>query len=416
MHPLRPKDPNKQEQEHCGFATIPYVKGTTERIKRVLEGYNIKTAIKPLTTLRQLLSKPKDEIPLEKKTAEEINTATADDPMDVIEKDNHGPRGYRPIFECYWNGRLIPYTSIDSLEWCQLPKKRTIIPQECYNRFSGVLWTNDAFQVSTNKLTFMDLEVKLKDKATTFNRIKFSSFQGQVKRPELSQKRNQSPWSVFHAIEWDGRVFKAGQLIRTIRTIPHFCATVKRFLLFGDHDGDVFATGGEMEIVQAKPDKFSFGMLDNPLRIGVPFQDFNLKVTLPGLEEDTQSLKIRLLPGPPEKLVVAPPSSEITIENGDTLDIHVQVQDKAGNITVSPRLNVVCKLSGHPNLPTYSADCSSSGKCALTGPNISLQLPNHKAVIKLKAKIELQHHKEVTPIEKTIIVTPSRKAGHIQCL
>ncbi|KAK3699756.1 hypothetical protein QZH41_015606, partial [Actinostola sp. cb2023] len=568
------------------------------------------------------------------KLAEEINTATADDPMDVIEKDNHGPRGYRPIFECYWNGRLIPYTSIDSLEWCQLPKKRTIIPQECYNRFSGVLWTNDAFQVSTNKLTFMDLEVKLKDKATTFNRvvtgqeqrvqiskafhdwikechenhdkqIKFSSFQGQVKRSELSQKRNQSPWSVFHAIEWDGRVFKAGQLIRTIRTIPHFCATVKRFLLFGDHDGDVFATGGEMEIVQepvslfgetkvlplakldrtltitqvkkfvedeecklpnritvvwpegsklennskipagttigsekegdkvitnlvcqhggknwpywfrkmenitqlgphtlslqvivsesstvpvmkglpshrfkftvteAKPDKFSFGMLDNPLRIGVPFQiplnlfdefnnpskfceevgptlnasglelsysglsskansliiknvvavgtipshagkDFNLKVTLPGLEEDTQSLKIRLLPGPPEKLVVAPPSSEITIENGDTLDIHVQVQDKAGNITVNPRLNVVCKLSGHPNLPTYSADCSSSGKCALTGPNISLQLPNHKAVIKLKAKIELQHHKEVTPIEKTIIVTPSRKAGHIQ--
>lgn len=25
---------------------------------------------------------------------------------------------------------------------------------------------------------------------------------------------------------------------------------MKRFLLFGDHDGDVFATGGEMEIVQ----------------------------------------------------------------------------------------------------------------------------------------------------------------------
>ena len=28
------------------------------------------------------------------------------------------------------------------------------------------------------------------------------------------------------------------------------CGTVKRFLLFGDHDGDVFATGGEMEIIQ----------------------------------------------------------------------------------------------------------------------------------------------------------------------
>ena len=32
--------------------------------------------------------------------------------------------------------------------------------------------------------------------------------------------------------------------------MPLICGTVKRFLLFGDHDGDVFATGGEMEIVQ----------------------------------------------------------------------------------------------------------------------------------------------------------------------
>ena len=41
----------------------------------------------------------------------------------------------------------------------------------CMFRFSGALWTNDAFQVSTNKLTFLDLEVKLKDKATVFNRV-----------------------------------------------------------------------------------------------------------------------------------------------------------------------------------------------------------------------------------------------------
>lgn len=38
-------------------------------------------------------------------------------------------------------------------------------------RFSGSLWTNDAFQVSTNKLTFMDLEVKIKDKNTIFSRV-----------------------------------------------------------------------------------------------------------------------------------------------------------------------------------------------------------------------------------------------------
>ena len=40
--------------------------------------------------------------------------------------------------------------------------------------------------------------------------------------------------------------------IRTQRTLPLICGTVKRFLLFGDHDGDVFATGGEMEITQVR--------------------------------------------------------------------------------------------------------------------------------------------------------------------
>ena len=30
-----------------------------------------------------------------------------------VEKDSRAPRGNRPVFECYWNGRLIPYTYID---------------------------------------------------------------------------------------------------------------------------------------------------------------------------------------------------------------------------------------------------------------------------------------------------------------
>jgi len=38
-------------------------------------------------------------------------------------------------------------------------------------RVSGVLWTNDKFQVSTNKLTFIDLELRLRDKNTTYGRI-----------------------------------------------------------------------------------------------------------------------------------------------------------------------------------------------------------------------------------------------------
>ena len=41
----------------------------------------------------------------------------------------------------------------------------------CYLRVSGALFTNDSFQVSTNKLTFMDLEVKLRDRNTVFSKV-----------------------------------------------------------------------------------------------------------------------------------------------------------------------------------------------------------------------------------------------------
>lgn len=56
-------------------------------------------------------------------------------------------------------------------DWCAWPKKTGTVPAECYSRFSGVLFTNDRFQVSTNKLTFMDLELQLKNKETLFTRI-----------------------------------------------------------------------------------------------------------------------------------------------------------------------------------------------------------------------------------------------------
>ena len=42
-------------------ATIPYIKGTSETIARVLQPYNIRVAHKPITTLRQLLTNVKDK-------------------------------------------------------------------------------------------------------------------------------------------------------------------------------------------------------------------------------------------------------------------------------------------------------------------------------------------------------------------
>ena len=53
------------------------------------------------------------------------------------------------------------------------------------------------------------------------------------------------------------------------------------------------------------------------------------------------------VPGPPEKLVVIPALEEISLENGSPLQLQVHVQDKAGNNTAQPRLNVVCKVMFH---------------------------------------------------------------------
>ena len=42
-------------------ATIPYIKGTSETIARILQPYNIRVAHKPITTLRRLLTNVKDK-------------------------------------------------------------------------------------------------------------------------------------------------------------------------------------------------------------------------------------------------------------------------------------------------------------------------------------------------------------------
>ena len=39
---------------------------------------------------------------------------------------------------------------------------------------------------------------------------------GTVNRKDVAQKRNQGVWSTYKAIEWDGRIFKVGQLVSFI--------------------------------------------------------------------------------------------------------------------------------------------------------------------------------------------------------
>ena len=53
------KQPEIQENLR-GSASIPYVKGVSERVRRVLSKKNIRTTFKPVKTLGSIFKKPKD--------------------------------------------------------------------------------------------------------------------------------------------------------------------------------------------------------------------------------------------------------------------------------------------------------------------------------------------------------------------
>lgn len=184
-------------------------------------------------------------------------------------------RERKPIFECFWNGRLIPNTKVSDFNWCTWNKDPKL-PEECYRRLSGVLFTDDRFKVSNNKLTFMDLEQRLKQKETLFTRIvkgqkqrgiekefkqwlqschekldkqiQFLGYKGTITRTDVAKKKMQQPWGTFSSIQWDGKKYKAGQFVKSVKTQPIVYGKVVQFLLFGSYKGDVFATGGEVEV------------------------------------------------------------------------------------------------------------------------------------------------------------------------
>ena len=45
------------------FCVFPYMKGTSEPIKRILGDYDVKVALKPYQTIGSLFPKPKDPVP-----------------------------------------------------------------------------------------------------------------------------------------------------------------------------------------------------------------------------------------------------------------------------------------------------------------------------------------------------------------
>ncbi|XP_050970942.1 structural maintenance of chromosomes flexible hinge domain-containing protein 1 isoform X1 [Labeo rohita] len=579
---------------------------------------------------------------------------------------NSEARGKRPIFECFWNGRLIPYTTLSEFEWCAKPKKSGAVPLECYNRISGVLFANDRFQVSTNKLTFMDLELQLRDKGTIFTKmhngqeqrvniqreftnwlkeshehfdkqVMFQGFMGSTTRTDVATKRLQSPWAKFQAIKWDGKIYKKGQSVKSVKTQPILFGSIVHFLLYGEHEADVYATGGyvkialepkelydelriipiskidrlatptaikkkiddelaklpdrlrvtwpegnawaendarpagtpmgpiQVEILNKKGESMSrlpgtainskkllielkviwhspkgdvqtnshigvhstkweywfktmenfnklgkytlhlqtmlsehksdsewagkrlpnyslnfsikegeavsfvLGVISSPVHVGVPFSiplDFRdefdyptqpscdikpqlecsslqlsyegtafgttcviknvramgkishqnkmytVKVHIPGLKQDSQSLQIVLQPGPPHTLVVFPDDDVLSVENRTPVNFKVEVHDEYQNITTHPKLTVRCQLLGAPDLPVDVVDCSNTGSGLLLAKPLLLKTVNADQI--LTAKFNIPNHRTVACVERQLRVLPSSRITRLE--
>ncbi|KAH7937043.1 hypothetical protein HPB49_007560 [Dermacentor silvarum] len=211
----------------------------------------------------------------------------------------------------------------------------------------GVLWTDDAFQAVRASIEKHFLEWLQSCHEHSDKQIMFESFQETISRRD-TQKYKQYPWAVFNAIEWDGKRFKKGQLIRTQRTNPIIIGSIRRFLLYGDYTESVCATGGEVEIQQEPRSLY------DEVKI-FPLAKLDRKVTDSMLQKIIEEEEGRL----PSKLYVTWPEGDQLYPNekrpaGKAIgDIKVEIQNKKGeNVSKLPgaqnkRLSVEMKIVWH---------------------------------------------------------------------
>ena len=64
----RSSKPDEPRREPKATITLPYVRGLSEPIKRMLEEVDIRVRFRLNTTLRKILVKPKDPVPVERRT------------------------------------------------------------------------------------------------------------------------------------------------------------------------------------------------------------------------------------------------------------------------------------------------------------------------------------------------------------
>uniref|UniRef100_A0A8B9H4E5 Structural maintenance of chromosomes flexible hinge domain containing 1 n=1 Tax=Astyanax mexicanus TaxID=7994 RepID=A0A8B9H4E5_ASTMX len=379
-------------------------------------------------------------------------------------------RGKRPIFECFWNGRLIPYSSVNEFEWCAKPKKMCTVPLECYNRISGVLFANDCFQVSTNKLTFMDLELQLRDKETIFTRV----LNSQEQRVKIS--REFTIWLKECHERFDKQVCvcvcvcvylcfclpscsvsgpiqvhilnKKGE---TMSRLPVSNINAKKLLMelkviWHSPKGDV-QTNSHICMHSTKWE-FWFKVMENLNKLGKytlclqtllsdsesasewagkRLPQYVLHFTIKGNLSFFMKLKFfsvifvltylkaysdKMFPfvpsGPPQQLVVFP-ENDISIENGSPAGFKVEVHDEFQNITTHSKLIVRCQLLGAPDLPVDTVDCSNTGTGVLLAKPVQLKNVTTEQVLTAKFGIP-----GISCVERSLRVLPSTRVFRVE--
>ena len=77
-------DETSQCDETCTTLTLPYIKGLSESIRRILSPLSIRVMFRPFTTLRQMLVHPKDPVPVSKRKGVVYSIPCAECPRTYI--------------------------------------------------------------------------------------------------------------------------------------------------------------------------------------------------------------------------------------------------------------------------------------------------------------------------------------------
>jgi hypothetical protein len=115
--------------------------------------------------------------------AEESSSSTSTAAQEEVRK-------IEDFFAIWWNGRLVPLTSIESFDWCSPGRRMDQAKKDLYGRISGSLFFDSSVEEITDNKLNIDATRKLLE---IFNEKKIhqqmSTFQHFVKEGQLGRLR-----------------------------------------------------------------------------------------------------------------------------------------------------------------------------------------------------------------------------------